>query len=162
GERCFFLDVVLTVACDGPRDLENLSRLADFDFALARPRPIDPSVQRAFKEVDWDRALRGVNRMFDRMAAAMRREDRRERETRLDRISDELKKLKAKLSSVQGLAKLLSGPEQTAETRGALLGDFLVSRAGVLRLPYAWDRSEQRRRNLHLAFALATYLRDHG
>jgi hypothetical protein len=163
GERCLFLDTLMTVVRDGPRALERLSRLANFEFEPVKPRPIEPAVKRAFEQVDWDRALRNANQLYDRMAAAMRLKGRAERAKRLDRILGEVKGLKAKALTVEELGKLLSGPGQTPETRGKLIGDFLLSLpSAVPNVSIAWDRQEQTQRNLHLAFALAAYRKDHG
>src|SRR5262249_7419777 len=62
------------------------------------------------------------------------------------------------------MSKAVQDAGGTPEARGEAIGDVLISmfivslhnaQAGV-------DRYEQRHRNLHIAFALAAYRRDHG
>src|SRR5262245_27779697 len=94
----------------------------------------------------------------------MREKDRGAREKKLGQIEDELKGLKKKLMDSGDLAEVLRGAKQTGKARGKVLGDLLISLLvpAVRKVQQLADRAEQVQRNLHLAFALASYHRDHG
>src|SRR5262249_7753698 len=110
---------------------------------------------------DWDPALRNVNRLYDRLAAAMRLQDRTARAERRNQIEEEVTTQRKRLLESGGLAKLLiGGPEARGEVLGEMVCSFMYP--AVLKLQQSCDRSEQPQRNLQVAFALAAYKADHG
>ncbi len=159
GERFMFLDSAMMVARGGPQALEGLA-------GGPKPKAPDPKLQALFQTVDWDPALRNANRWYDRLAAAMRLQDRGTREKQMEKLMREVKEVKAKLAKsgeTIGLAAL-AGAGPTPEAMGQLLGDVLICLMlpAVQKIQHASDRGEQIQRNLHVAFALAAYRQDHG
>src|SRR5262249_9178829 len=124
---------------------------------------IGPKERQLLADLNWDPALRSANRMYDRLAAAMRGKERATREKILDEIEAELKELKAAFGNADDLSKLLLRAGKTPEARGKVVGELLVSliTPAVRKVQMARDRNEQIQSNLHLAFALAAYHRDH-
>src|SRR5262249_45125355 len=89
---------------------------------------------------------------------------RTEREKQLAAINADVKAMKGALGNTEDMVQAFAGPGATPQTRGKLLGEILI---GLLipaadRVQQASDRTEQLRRNSHVAFALAAYQRDHG
>jgi hypothetical protein len=153
-ERFSFLDIVMLLDRHGPQFLETLTGVLDKEFKL----------KQIPNDVNWDPALRAGNKIYDRMAAAMRVKDRGARDKALRQIETDIKELKAALTNGDNLAKDLIGPKATPETRGKALGDVLVClmTPATTRVQQAADRQEQTQRNLHIAFALGAYQREHG
>jgi hypothetical protein len=157
GERFIFLDSTLWIARAGVPTLEGL-------FGKRTPKAVDPKVERLWKAIDWDPALRNANRWYDRMAKTMRLKDPRDREKQLDKLETELKALKVELVSSGALNKALLDEKLSPAARGTILGDALVTLLlpAVRKVALAGDRTEQTHANLHVGFALAAYKRDHG
>jgi len=115
--------------------------------------------------IDWDLALKNGNGWYDRMAAAMRENDRSLRKKKLEQVDADvgayLKAQKSKLASPEGRAEILSGG---AKGIGKAVGDVTIALLvpAVHKVQKAWNRVQQVQDNLHLAFALAWYQRDHG
>ncbi len=156
GERFMFLDCVMMLCRGGIQHLEGLA-------GGAIPRKLDPKARRILEAIDWDPALRNGNRLYDRMAAAMRARDRQTREKMLNDIEAELNEQKKNIIASGTLAKALAGKE-TPKVLGKAIGDVLI---GLLvpaarKVQTAGDRTEQTQRNLAVAFALAVYQREHG
>jgi hypothetical protein len=156
-ERFAFLDMVMMVARGGPTVLENLS-------GEGPPKQADPQMKHAMDSVDWDPALRLANRWYDRMAAALRIKDRAEREQQLNLIGKELDELVKKSRERGVLGKLLAPFTMTPQKMGEQIGQIMVALLvpAFHKTQQASDRSEQIQRNLHVAFALACYRREHG
>lgn len=118
----------------------------------------------AFKGIDWEPALRLTNQLCDRMAAAMRLKDRAERQKKLSQIQKDLdeKIKKSRQPGAMGnfLGALTTTPRKIGEQSGQILLGLLMP--AVYKVIQASDRSEQIQRNLHVAFALACYHREHG
>jgi hypothetical protein len=155
-ERFLLLETVQMVDRHGIRYLEGL--------ANGGGKPVNPFVDKALKDVQWDPALRNMNRWYDHLVAAMRVKDRAEREKKLEQIDKELRELKVKVTDPANLANLLPGGKTTAATRGKLIGDILIAlmMPAVRKVQQADDRGRQIQDNLTVAFALAWYQRDHG
>ncbi|HKB05661.1 MAG TPA: hypothetical protein VKD90_25805 [Gemmataceae bacterium] len=159
GERLSVLDVVMLVDRKGLGMIEDLAGGVPPNGVLP-PGPV--------KDIDWDPALRKANRMFNRLAAAMRTPDRPKREEQLNRFDQELKDLKAGLigspEKEQAVANAFLGVGMTPAARGEVIGNVLICflMPAVRKVQTAYDRSEQGQRNLHIAFALAAYQRDYG
>jgi hypothetical protein len=154
-ERCMYLDCVRLVRSNGPGMLEGL--------AGGPAKKPDPKVMQAMEMIDWEPALRGGNRWYDRLAAAMRVKDRAEREKQLDKLEEELKALKKDAADPAGLARLFAlGGGKPDKVVGKAIADVLISLMvpATRKVGSAADRAEQIQRNLHVAFALAAYHRD--
>ena len=153
-ERFSFLDSVMLVDRKGFKLLAGLG--GDFPGNLPLPEgPLD--------NVNWDPAMRNANDLFTRMSTAMRNPDRAKREVELNRIEDELKALKKSLDETGSVANALIGAGVTAEERGKIIGNWLLTllMPSVRKVQTASDRVEQAQRNQQIAFALSAYQRDH-
>jgi hypothetical protein len=154
--------MLMLVDRKGPRDM--LDALAFADGLPAKIADRTKLPEGPLENMNWDPALRAVNRLFDRLVAASREPDRAKREAELDRIDANLKALKKDVLESGDLEKALTGQEIAPEARGKVLGDLLLAlmAPAVRKVQGAYDRSEQGQQNLHVAFALAAYQRDHG
>jgi len=156
-ERFVLLDLLTRIERHGFASLEGI-------FGNLVAGAADPKVQRILASLHWDASLRTVNHWLDRKVDAMSIKERAARQKQLAQIEQELRTLKGKLGDVTNLRKLLLDGKQSAAARNQLVGDafscLLVP--AVTRVQQARDRNEQIRRNLHLAFALAVYEREHG
>jgi hypothetical protein len=127
-----------------------------------------PDQEKALALIDWEPGLRGGNRMYDRMAAALRLEDRTKREKELDRIEEDVKALRKEAGEDAGglpeMVERLLNREDPGKEAGKKLGNKLICvfAPAVRKVQQAFDRVEQSQRNLHLAFALAAYRSDNG
>jgi hypothetical protein len=159
GDRLSFLDEIMWLDRGG----------AEYWLGLAKKKdggPIQPAGKDAVPSINWDAALRGINDLCDKMAGAMRVKDRSAREKELEKIIKQIKapNTDAIVPMEQEFAEALLLPGASPEMRGKAIGDLLVRwlGAGLIVPQKAVDRLEQNQRNLHLAFALAGYQRDHG
>lgn len=139
GERLFFLQNALATSREAIRSFDNLSD-------EERKKVEDPE----FIEADWDPALRLANKWFDRFAATMREADRTMRTKQFDDMKRELKQ-----------AVDAPDPRKTTQTEAVCNVSLSLQFDTIRRMQDAADRVEQSERNLHIAFALATYQRDH-
>jgi hypothetical protein len=157
GERFLTLDAVMMLDREGIQSLEMLSGGSPSNNAEVLSKLFQP-------HIDWEPALRNANRWYDRMAKAMRGKDRATREKELDKIGKELEALRKKARDPgMGLLKILLAPD-TGKVIGEKIGNILLCLMvpAVRKVQDAGDRTEQLQQNLHLAFALAAYHRDHG
>jgi hypothetical protein len=153
-ERFAYLDSLQLIRRGGVGMLEALA-------GGKRPRKPDADEQKALALIDWGPALRDGNRWYDRLAAALRGKDRAAREKALDQIEEGVKALKKEAVAPANLARLLKNPPD--RTAGKAIGSVLI---GLLlpaarKVQQSADRAEQIQRNLHVAFALAAFQRDH-
>jgi hypothetical protein len=153
-ERFSYLDSLQLIRHRGVGMLEGLS-----GGAVRKP---DADELRALGKIDWGPALRSGNRWFDRLAAALRHKDRARRDADLDKIEKDMTALKKEIVRPENLGKLLlkNPPDKNA---GKVIGDVLIGllTPAVHKVQNAHDRAEQIQRNLHVAFALAAYHREH-
>jgi hypothetical protein len=79
-------------------------------------------------------------------------------------MEEELKALRQKAGSPAELMEALREGRQPAKKMSKKLGDYLIASLvpSIHNAQRSRDRVEQVQRNLHLAFALAAYRRDHG
>jgi hypothetical protein len=156
GERFMYLDCVQLVRRGGIGMMEGL--------AGGRPRKPTPEELRALEQIDWAPALRDGNRWYDRLAAASRRETRAEREKALEGIEEDLKALKQEAAGPGNLARFLVGKTPPDRMAGKAIGNVLIGllMPATRKVQGAFDRAEQIRTNLQVAFALAAYHADHG
>lgn len=154
-ERFSFLDELMLIDRSGLRSLVKLDA------------PIPPGAELPrgpVTGIDWDPALRHANQLFDRMSRAMRQPTRQKRQEELNLIDDEFRKSKKRLAESGKLNNALVGVEgMTPAMRGKIIGDLLIAMVMpfVSKVQIASDRREQSERNLHVAFALSAYQRDH-
>jgi hypothetical protein len=157
GERFMYLDCAQLIRRGGMGMLE--------DRGLGSARKPNAEELRALGMIDWGPALRNGNRWYDRMAAALRLQDRADREKEFDRIEADLKALKKEVMEQGNLAnrvKLLFAKDKPREI-GKAIGNVLIGLLvpAVRKVQSAHDRTEQVQRNLRVAFALAAYRADH-
>ncbi len=110
--------------------------------------------------VDWGFVLRAANARYDRIAAAMRIEDRAAREKEIDTLDREWE---AERKNGPDLKKLLGGTEPEREVAQAI-GETLTALLGPAfrKCQVKADEAVQIERNLDVAFALAAYRADNG
>jgi hypothetical protein len=120
--------------------------------------------QKALEKIDWEPALRIGNRWHDRLAAALRIEDREKRNAELSKIEVDLKSLKGEATTLSDIRKLIFGKDPPDKMIGNAIGESLIGLLlpAVGKVQGAFDRIEQTQRNLEIAFALAAYHRDNG
>jgi hypothetical protein len=125
------------------------------------PNP-DPEPSPALvASLDWDAILRTGNARFDRVVAAQRIKDRAQRQKELDRIEEELKPDTLTPAEVIKALRQESGRDNANSKKlAAALFDFRWATIRFMQRHADWY--EQRQRNLHLAFALAAYRREHN
>jgi hypothetical protein len=127
-----------------------------------------PEQEMALGAIDWEPSLRGGNRLYDRLAAALRIEDRAKREKEFGRIEEYLDKLDEETGKVPSrlneAIKMLLGKTDPGKEEGKKVGNMMIClfAPAVRKVQQAFDRVEQTQRNLHLAFALAAYRSDRG
>jgi hypothetical protein len=153
-ERFMYLETVTLIDRRGLTYFTSLLDVGDMD-ALPKKLPAN---------INWDPALRAGNQWFDRLVATMRVKDRELREKRMTQLERALKDLRASVKDPKVTAEALTGEKSSPETRGQLLGDFLMGLLipAVVKVQYAHDRNQQIQRNLLVAFALAQYRSEHG
>ncbi|MGH7223945.1 MAG: hypothetical protein ACRELF_12010, partial [Gemmataceae bacterium] len=107
GERFLFLDAVVMLDRDGVEAL-----------AAKASNPLAKFFQRT---INWEPALRNGNRMYDRMAKAMRGKDRDSRQKELGQIGKDLAELDKKIGELKpGMLKLLF-----AKNSDKLVGEYI-------------------------------------
>jgi len=168
-ERFVFLDWIMVADRKGPAVIFDGLEMADrfvrafankeaagSDLPEVRP-PAGPA-----EDIDWDPTLRDGNRLFDRLAAAMREPDLRKRRDDLERIEMEVRESRQKPAGAKG--KAVRWSDLTPESRGRLVGDlvFTLTPPALSKFQQSFDRIEQAERNLHIGIALAAYRRDRG
>jgi hypothetical protein len=114
--------------------------------------------------IKWDPALRTGNRVYTRMATALRIKDRNMREEKLQEIEADFELLRGEVRDVAAQFKAVVKSKDSGEALGQLMGGHLLNllAPAVRRIQHAADRAEQRQTNLHIAFALAAFKADSG
>jgi hypothetical protein len=151
GERFMFLDAVVMLDRDGAE-------------ALDASKAAQPFLSLFQRKINYERALRNANRWYDRMAQAMRSQDRQAREKELARIEKETDDVVMKSRKFKpGMLELVLSKDSD-KVLGEHIGNILIGllTPAVRKVLSASDRCEQLQSNLHVAFALAAYNRDHG
>jgi hypothetical protein len=113
--------------------------------------------------VDWEPAFRNANGWYDRLAAALRVQDRAQRELQLDKFEQDFRALAEKTKDPMARAKVAAS-NNPAKSAGEAIGNILITHMlpAARKIQNVADRAEQDQRNLHLAFALAAYRIDNG
>ena len=116
------------------------------------------------EDIDWDPALRIVNRNYDRLAAALRQKDRALRQRELAAIGTELEAIATKARAMKTRLQLFLGGRRAARLRGELLGTITTGLLvpSLCNGDRSLERGGQIADNVSVAFALAWYRRDHG
>lgn len=116
--------------------------------------PTEDELQ-ALDMIEWAPAFRKTNKVYDRLAVAMRLPTRADREKQLLAIEKELDELVRKKPAANGAP---------GKVVGEALGDLALSLTlpGVRKCQSAFDRGAQVDLNLQIAFALAAYRKDNG
>jgi len=132
-------------------------------FAELEKTMAPDAVFRQFEEMDWDPALRDVNKWYDRLSSAMRENDRSVREKKLNEIEAEARALEKEATGAQPRKKELDAVA-SSKRRCDAISKRLISLMipGIRKLQNSVDVAQQTKENLTLAFALAWYQRDHG
>ena len=153
-ERFTFLDCAQFVRRDGFRFLNGL---------LDRNLPDAPAevVEATLARLDWDRVLKTGNRWHDRMAAAMRKPTRAERQAALAAMDADLKTAKV-AADFDGIIRD-SGQADKRAAASDRAGDLLTGLVlpTVAKVSEAADRQEVQFRTELLAFALAAHFAEH-
>ncbi len=153
GERMFFLDVVRMTDRVGLVYVEALAG------GQAPPDSWLRLIGRGW--VNYEPALRAGNRMSDKLAAALRTPDRKERQDRIRAIEGELKAMRASVHDTKAvLFALVGGPKVRGEQMAKILVALMVP--AVWKVQEAADRLRQTHENLRVALALESYHRAHG
>jgi hypothetical protein len=150
GERFMLLDTMMLAARHGMQFVGN----------GAPPKGNQFQARLFTRSIDWDPAFRNAKRWYDRFAAGLRLPDRTDRVEEMAAINQDLKLLKQQVANTGILEKAFMGPKD----RGEMIGNILIGLMlpALEKVQSAAERCEQGQRNLHLAFALAAYHRDHG
>jgi hypothetical protein len=150
-ERFVFLDIIMMVNRGGIQTFEILAQ------RQGSKQP-DPAANR-FLDTNWDPALREINQWFDRLVAAMRIKYFSERNKKLALMEAELRERQKTLRGSEGLARIVQEKKRARGIAIILLG---IPTPAVRKTVEAAERAEQRQANLHVAFALGAYHREHG
>jgi hypothetical protein len=156
-ERFWALEIVMLVDRDGIAYLETVTG------GNAKQDPVGAILGTWITtDVQWDPALRNMNKVYDRMSAAMRVKDRTDRNLDLQQLHDEIRALKVTLTDAKGIAKTIFNSKSISEAKGKYIGDVMICllTPATMKVQQASDRAEQTQRNARLAFALAAYKAD--
>ncbi len=157
GERFWLLEIIVTFDRYGPEVMDNALADGPVKGSSLWTKPFQA-------RVDYEPAMRNANRWFNRIAKALRVEDRTTRAKQLEQIETDLKGLKNKVQeSMPGMLELLF-MKDSDKIRGKAIGNILIGlmAPAVSKVQAAADRREQSQNNLYVAFALAAYRHDHG
>ncbi|HTU89104.1 MAG TPA: hypothetical protein VMF69_03310 [Gemmataceae bacterium] len=156
-ERFSSLEIAMMIDRYGPEALKNLS-------GNAPAKELSPWAYLFRARVDYEPALRNINRWCNRITKSLRVEDRTTREKQLKQLDADLRELKKKIEEAMPGPLMLLLARDSDKIRGETIGNILIG----LMLPAfnkvqnAADRCEQNQNNLYVAFALAAYHRHHG
>jgi hypothetical protein len=163
GERFMILDAVCSFARDGfARNGVGSAQ----DFFTGQPHEKDATDRfvnfAARALVDCDVALRMGNSMYDRLAEALRKPTRAQRQKAVANINSDVAEMMKKAKDPSSLAwSFLSGPRRAAsQWAGQLLVGMLTP--AISAASEAEDSWRMRWQVTELAFALAAYRADHG
>jgi len=155
-DRVFHLEVVQLIHRG-----ESLDFLAQLGGPVAPLTPLEHAILRA--GLDWEEALRTLNRWCDRFEEVLRERDRLQRNKRLDELDAEVQRAgeparaaTEKFSWLPIMAQILAGQGQAAARQWGL--ELFSSMTEVhRRIAGAFDRLEESERLMDVAFALARY-----
>jgi hypothetical protein len=159
-ERFTFLEAVLIADRGGHQKI-----LRPAFGVIQPPKAPEPFTGPFWAGFSWDATLREGNRWFDRFTAVFRLKDRREREKHLLKLGYDRKMLRIEPLKLSHYMETKPSARDITQVkhkflRACLLNQLLTE--GAMVVPESGDRVEQRRTNVHVAFALAAYKQDHG
>jgi hypothetical protein len=127
-------------------------------------RKLTPQEQKIWGTLDWSVAVNDGNRWFDRIVAALRLKDRRDRQKALEKIEEERKSLKRPFPTAAKLLEEVSAKNPPDKAIVQIVGEIVFDRQVLpARKVQEWTESaEQIHRNLQLVFALTAYRSDEG
>lgn len=150
-ERLIALEMMMLIPQYGTEYLESSGRT---------PVRKDRFADRLFsRSINWDRAMRDVNRWYDRYAAAARLSDPVFYRQEMAQLTSELKALKEDAAVAMILGQFY-GPKKRGEAIGNIIVGLMLP--AIEKVVSSRFRAEQVQINLHLAFALAAYRADNG
>jgi hypothetical protein len=150
-ERYMFLDSLNLIRRGGVGMLD--------DFYGGKPGKPTAEELKALQSIDWTPVVERANAFYDRTVAALRLKTRAERRAALAKIEADLKTLKRGASDhTAALRDVLLGKDPGKDIAKAI-GDILIGllAPAIGRVGDAYDRIEQVRVNVRVAFALAAY-----
>jgi len=155
GERLMGLDALQNIRRGGNGEKYVLSEL------FGEARSLTAEERKVLAKIDWTPAMRTMNKWYNRMATAIRLEDRSAREKEFEKIDQELLAFRKKSAEVEDRLKILKEPGKTV---GQDIGDVLMAllMPAVRKVQTAHDRADQTARNLQIAFAMAAYRAENG
>lgn len=155
GERFQFLDSVLLVA----RGDEDAMQLVEAESATGRLLS-----RLALNAIDWDVVLRMGNDAYDRLVAALRKPDPRERNMALTQAWDETEALLKEARDAEALQKLAANAKNPRDAVSQLVARGMLNLLlpAITQTLIAEYRAEQRVRNLRLTLGLAAYRDERG
>jgi hypothetical protein len=117
-------------------------------------------------DFDRDPALRKINQLLDAVCTALRHESRTKRREEPTKLGGEIDQLKEKMLDPKNLGVSIAEAKSSRGFKSQYFADYLVAMTNPPRatrgIQDAADRTEQRNRNLLIAFALAIHYREHG
>ena len=155
GERYMFLDSVLMIARGDKQTMELIQAEGAAARLLARL---------SVNAIDWDIVLKLANQVYDRLVAALRQEDRRERDAATHVALDEMEALVKEARDPQALQKLAANAKNPREALSQLVARATLGLLlpAVTQAVTAEDVARQRMRNLQVALALAAFRHEQG
>ena len=155
GERMMGLDAIQNIRRGGNGEKYVLSEV------FGKARALTAEERQALEKIDWTSVMRTMNKWYDRMARAMRMEDRSAREKEFDKIDKELLAIKKRTTAEGDLLKALKEP---GKILSQAIGDVLMGllMPAVRKVQSAHDRARQTDANLAVAFALAAFHAERG
>ena len=137
--------------------------LSNLLFDGPRKEPT-PEERNALASIDWEPAFRDGNQWHDRIVAALRITDRGSRYEKLDQIEADRNALKRSDVENEELLKDFLAGKVTGKVAGKRISEIMIFSLtpSLVKVQNSHDRVEQARRNLHVAFALVAYQREHG
>jgi hypothetical protein len=119
-----------------------------------------------WRAVDWDPAMRDMNRWYDRVVASMRDNNPNSRRESLEEICNaEMGRMRAEIATDgTETGKAVKRNPASAALRGKALGELLLCllAPAATKVESATDRLRQRNDNVIIACALAWYQRENG
>ncbi len=159
-ERYMFLDSVAYLAKHGPEAIQMIQGLAAEEENTIRKTLSRFAVN---SMIDWNTVMRIGNERYDTLVTAMRKEDRKEREKRLDQFERALIASKQNLINPLSMAALLlkQSPRQAASKRMAEILCALLM-PSLRAVCHVEGRVEMQNRFTFVAAHLAAYRAEQG
>jgi hypothetical protein len=133
------------------------------DFEAAQRKPT-PEEAKALAGIDWGAVVKFAEKWQDRMVAAARLKTRADRVRAFEAIEAELRGLQKDAGGLADVRKDLLAMNGRAKTAGTRIWVILLASTvpNMRKVMDGYDRLEQVRWNLSVAFALAAYRADAG